>query len=232
MPRGQRETKFPFDRRSVGHVLGLLSARLRADPVHPTNRIHSIYFDTPGWASLEEKRNSDLFKTKVRVRWYADDRTDEPRGNCFFEVKRREGGRRTKERIRTDLSATRLAASPLGSSLVRELPRRVLKSLAAGSSLETGSLMPAMEISYRRWRFEEPVSGASIALDTDIHVARVDDTRLPRPRPECLDEAVLEVKGEWTELPPALADLTPLGVTKRSFSKYGLCCEQQFGRAI
>lgn len=218
----EHEAKFPLDARRVGLVLGLLGARALPDPDHPDGRVNSVYFDTLDLRSFAEKLNSDFSKTKVRARWYADPQSGEPLGVVHLERKRREGTRRSKQRLTTDVPAARLAAASLSSSLVAALPT----PLWSEGSPPHGPLVATLEVSYRRRRFVDPASGARLALDTDIRVSRTNATFYPSPPPFALDRAVLEVKGPIADLPPALEGLRRLGCRRGSFSKYGACVEQ------
>ncbi len=218
----EHETKFVFDARRAPHVVARLRARCVPDPVYPAGIVSSIYYDTPSWHSFDEKRNSDLLKTKVRARWYADVETGEPVGVAFLEAKLRNGSRRRKVRIRTDVPAEELAQAELAARVVLELPRLLE---AEGVALP-GSLLPALEIAYTRVRFDEPRSGARLCVDDNIRVSRTNAARLPHARPVALGVGVLEVKGALKDLPPTLAELRALGCRRGSFSKYAECLER------
>ena len=49
-----------------------LDSVCRRDPEFPAAVVWTIYYDTPAFASLGEKINSDYLKRKIRVRWYSD----------------------------------------------------------------------------------------------------------------------------------------------------------------
>ncbi len=214
---GERETKFVFDARRAPHVLGLLRARCRPDGTYPAGIVSSIYYDTPGWYHLDEKRNGDYVKAKVRVRWYAAIESREPVGHAWLEAKLKRGARRRKLRRETEITGARLAGLPLDGRELLELPRR----LRAEGLPIPGNLRPTFEIAYERHRFVERETGARICVDTDIRVPRVNPARVPPPPPMPRREAVLEVKGELDDLPPSLADLRRIGCRKQAFSKYG-----------
>jgi hypothetical protein len=218
-PEGERETKFVFDASRALQVLGLLRARCRPDAAHPAGLVSSVYFDSPDWFHLDEKRNSDHEKTKVRVRWYADLVTGEPRGMAFLEVKGKLGAVRRKLRVPTDVPAEHLAALPLESREMRELPRRLLAANVGVSQ----ALVPAFQITYERRRFVEPSTRARLCVDTAIRVPRTNRARLPRAHPKALDVGVFEMKSALDDLPSTLTALRDLGCRKQSFSKYMGC---------
>ena len=159
-PDAEHETKFVLPGRARAQVLGRLRALCAADASHPVGIVSSIYYDSVGWRSVAEKRQSDYIKTKVRVRWYADAATGEPLGRAFIEAKIRTGTRRLKVRIDTEIPAARMSRLPLDDREVLELPR----ILAQAGFVLPGPILPVFEVSYARHRFVEPETKARYPL--------------------------------------------------------------------
>jgi hypothetical protein len=206
------ETKYRLPAAAAAAARVLLAGVCRPERPHPEGVVHTIYFDTPGHASREEKLASEYLKTKVRVRWY------EESPGAWIEIKRRVGSRREKRRALLPFPVATLGVAALGS------PRLRIPELAAllGEPLDA-ELRPVLHLRYRRARFELPALGARLALDTEIR---------PLARPfhggaltGALDVAIVEVKGSSRELPAPLAPLAELGAVRSSFSKYAAAWE-------
>jgi len=217
-PQGEHETKYVLPNLRAGAALKWLTARCRPDPEYPEGIVSSIYYDTRDWRFLNEKVNSDYFKTKARLRWYSD-MDGKPLGNSFMEAKFRTGSRRRKVRVATTYTGSWLSTVPLNAPMLRSIP----EILRPESVLLPAALLPAFVVRYRRHRFIEPTTGARIALDSDIAAPRTNPQMVARTSGSKLREAVFEFKGALTSLPGFLHQLTALGCHKTSFSKYSLC---------
>lgn len=68
----EHELKFVFRNGFAREIVSWLEGRCLPDPEYPKGRVNSIYYDLRDHRLLDEKRNSDFLKTKVRLRWYAD----------------------------------------------------------------------------------------------------------------------------------------------------------------
>ena len=90
------ELKFVGERASSQPVRCWLQKVCKPDPSFAEGVVFTIYYDTPMLECLDEKRNSDYLKTKIRLRWY--NVTGTQSDNAFLEVKRRYGARREKIR--------------------------------------------------------------------------------------------------------------------------------------
>ena len=227
----EHETKFSFDARFVGRVLGLLRARCRPDTRYPEGIVRSIYYDSHRWAFVGEKLNSDFLKTKVRLRSYARPQDGTPLGHGFLEAKFKFGSCRRKLRIETDWSAEHIAQLALEGPELALIPELLTEADSGFQGPLPGPLLPVFEIEYRRRRFVEPRSRARLSIDTEIRVSRVNSTRLPPARELAFPRAVLEVKGDSQDLPVSLRELKALGCEKEAFSKYGTCF-QWLDRAV
>jgi len=211
----EREVKFSVPSGRVAAVRHWLRTTCLADAQFPSALVWTIYFDTPGAQSLDEKRNSDYLKTKLRVRWYATDGRA-PSGPAFVELKFRIGSRRGKTRVTLPWSAEELAGRPLTDPVFRELPDR----LRQDGMLPGAGWRPMLQLRYQRERLVEPVSRARLSLDDAIAVEAVNPRHLSALSLGPLPVAVLEVKSQLETLPPRLHALTHLGARKCAFSKY------------
>lgn len=177
--------------------------------------VWTIYYDTAGFLSLDEKLNSDYLKTKVRLRWYG---TPEgiPQGSVFIEAKLRVGTRRDKVRVRLDVPAEHLAGKALTDPLLQTVPRLLLDH---GIVLGPG-WVPMLALRYRRSRFVDSASGTRINFDRDINAVAVNHRYLFACNTGPLPLALVETKGLVDGLPPRLHPLVRLGARKTTFSKY------------
>jgi hypothetical protein len=216
------ETKFVFSRGRLHVLRRWLECRCPPHPLFPASIVSSIYFDTRGWRSLGEKINSDLFKLKARLRWYANFETKEPEEAVQLEAKFKRGRERGKLRIPVDVSGRTLSGLALDHA---EIPDVGALLRAQGVDFP-GLVFPAFRIDYRRMRFVDPAMRANLCLDYDIHVPCTNRRLVRRHDPRHLDRGVFEVKGRSAELPPALRPLIKLGCRKQSFSKYLACYER------
>jgi hypothetical protein len=205
-------------------VLGWLAHACRPDGRYAANRVCSIYYDTPGLTLLDEKRNSDYLKRKVRLRWYAAVAgAPAPAASpAFIEVKLRVGSFRHKLREPVPQDGTELARLSLEHPHLLEMPARLRPH---GLPLPPG-LVPVMRVDYIRHRFVDRATGERISLDCAISAPATAPRVLPAVPGARLPVAVLEVKGTSGELPPALRGLASRWVRQGAFSKYAACVEK------
>ncbi|MBL7215988.1 MAG: VTC domain-containing protein [Phycisphaerae bacterium] len=188
----------------------------------------AVYYDTYQWRFLREKINSDFFKTKIRLRWYADIDTEEAGESVFLEVKRKAGACRKKERFDTSFSGSRLSQIPLEHPDLLEV-----RSYLCDCGVVTAEpVWPVFVISYRRRRYIEPVTQSRLCLDYDICVPQVNPIFMRSARRICLRHAVFEMKGNLRELPVSLHPLISLGCRKEAFSKYSVCYQHITGVSL
>ena len=224
----QHEIKFVLPAFRVDAVRRYLRRACLQDAQYPAATVSTIYFDTPGLESLEEKRNSDYAKTKLRLRWYENDGAEGP-SPAFLEIKKRLGSRREKHRLELDAGCHPLQMIRSGSLDDPRL-RRLVCGAGPGDPSWRARLRPVLLLRYRRERYRDPINGARISLDSDIlSVAAHPALKAPRGgRPAgsgLLSNAVVEFKSPSAWLPPALRHLTLLGCRRASFSKYEACFE-------
>lgn len=210
------ESKYVAASHIAPQMLRRLEASCRADGEHPTNRVHSVYFDTPQLEAIAEVDNGDYHKLKIRLRWYTDAGGAATTG--YLECKRKRGPQRAKGRVAVPDFDSEL---PLHDGRWLRLPPRLA---TAGHPIPRGQLQPTLHISYRRHRFVEPLTGMRLALDSNIRVVRANRrfsalaaiAAVPAPF------MVFEAKGDQRRLPPTLAFVRAFGARRQSFSKYGL----------
>ena len=212
---GERELKFTLPAGRAHLARRRLESVCRRDPEFPAAVVWTIYYDTPAFASLGEKINSDYLKRKIRVRWYSD-LEGCVSGPAFVEAKFRMGTRRSKVRARLAYPADEIARWDLQDRRLLALPLL----LRDQGVLHQQSWQPMMLIRYRRDRFIEPLTDSRVSLDADISGSGANPRFLSAPVRSPLATAVLEVKGGGDELPAALRSLLALGLHKRSFSKF------------
>lgn len=207
------ESKFVAPASLAPRLVARLRHGLSRDPSHPDDRVHSIYFDLAGEPAAAEVQNGDLYKKKVRVRWYGSSGPE----HAWLECKRKFGARRAKLRQPVAGLDPRWPLHHRGWSRV--------SSLLAEAGEGPGHLEPTLHLAYRRRRFVHRPTGLRIAVDDDIRLLathpRHGATSPRRNVPH--DQLVLEVKGEQRELPAQLAFVHGLGLRRGAFSKYGIC---------
>ena len=215
----EHEVKYVVPNAGVPALIPWLRARCRIHPEYAETQISSIYYDFPDWRLLGEKLNSTFLKTKVRLRWYANAHGDGAGETSFLEAKFKVGAHRKKVRFPSPLSRSQARDLPLQSVPFRRLPQM----LHAHGFLQTHGLTPGFQITYTRLRFTHPASCHSFCLDYNIHVPRVNTSRLGRTGRGFLPRAVLEQKGPENQLSPLLGWLPHFGLQRGSFSKYSTC---------
>ena len=211
----ERELKFVVPSSRADFVARLLQTLCRPDGQYPDADVWTVYYDSPGFDSLDEKLNSDYLKTKIRLRWYAPP-GGTGRGPVFLEAKQRVGNRRDKIRARLPVTAETLVGRRLDDPAFR-----LAADLLAAKGIVLGpDWQPMLALRYRRRRFVDVSSGARVSLDSDITATSVNPRYLFARRLGPLRVAVVEVKGVAEVLPHVLRPLLPVGLRKESMSKY------------
>ena len=226
------EQKYIFIAPQQNVILDWLNYCCIRDPKFPLAFISSIYFDTPTLDLYREKRNGDYLKCKVRLRWYTDlqDSAPDSQIKCYLEIKRKYGSIRQKDRIELTMPSRSLHHNTFSDDAIVSLPSRVYDLLYFPRSI----LVPTLLIQYTRYRFLDPHTHSRIALDTDICCPSANSAYFPALLPVHLGIAVLEIKGQHTQLLPCFNPIADY-LTKEPFSKYAHCCErllQPLGRRL
>jgi hypothetical protein len=213
------ERKFVGDLADRPFVLGLLDAWLPPDRRHGTGHVNSVYFDTPGLRSWNEKANGDNLKRKVRARWYGRPGDLGRETSVFLELKRRVGSARDKSRVETKVPSDLLLRAPLSDP--------AWPALFAANADRLGEPVgpdwtPVCRVEYDRVRYDDPENGGRVAVDWDIS-AVPNGERFPWAAPVALGALVCEFKNRGGSPPRWSEALRNAGLRLRSFSKYGEC---------
>ena len=211
----ERELKFVLPASRADIAARLLRTLCKPDGRYPDADVWTIYYDSPGFDSLEEKLNSDYLKMKIRVRWYAPP-GGPAEGPVFLEAKQRVGNRRDKVRVLLPMTADTLVSRRLDDAVFESLPGR----LADKGIMLGGDWQPMLLLRYRRRRFVDPLTGTRLSLDSDIAAVSVNHRHLFTRNLGPLPIAVVECKGLADVLPGHLRPLISLGLRKQSLSKY------------
>lgn len=214
------ETKYVARNAHAPKIRAWLDTKFQRDTEYPETIISSIYFDDKNMSFLAEKEESDHVKSKFRIRWYEDIKTETPSDICFLEFKHKIGERRFKKRVKTEnkFFDLDLASTKFGNA-VDELRR------FEGEILN--HVYPSFIVSYTRHRYIVQNTGIRLCIDSNINVKKVNQ-RIIRStiKPKYLDQCVFELKGETARLPGSLNFIEQLGARKDSFSKYEQCYRQ------
>jgi hypothetical protein len=233
------EQKFFIPPRRQALALALLQRTCRPDPLHPTDQVNSLYFDTFDLDQHQRSDGGDFAKDKVRIRWYGREHDPHARssgdapaggdGGCsrsarsaavsvWLELKSRRGFASTKQRSNLIVPAEALSFGALARGVV---PSRTLTEVIAGFGFfPRGHLRPVVAISYRRYRFVEPRTGFRISIDSRIRSSMVMSGLGIGERGLELPGAVVEVKGPVFDVPLVLRPLAEIGSSWTRYSKY------------
>jgi hypothetical protein len=217
------ERKFYVTPRQVGIAYGLLRQVCRPDGEYPTGLVNSLYFDSFDLDEHHKSMSGDFRKDKVRIRWYGDNGGPDGARTIYVELKSKQGFAGTKRRLKMEVPAHRLAMPHLARGIV---PRAFLSNtLSSFGYFPSKMLSPVVKITYRRYRFTEPITGQRVALDCQIRSTMLG----PRPgngeKELALPGAVIEIKGTSIELPATLKRIGMLDVDWSRFSKYSACVD-------
>ncbi len=197
----------------------MLRSAALPDPEHPYGVVNSVYLDTPGLESYFDALNGNFHKQKVRIRWYGEPSPDEE-VTLFLEVKSKEGFVGRKTRIERPAAGRELEEEAIGRTVAGLGAGALLAKLGVRSS---GWLRPVVQIRYRRHRFVDPLSQTPLSLDLSIRSRLLDPALALSPGWLELRNAVIEVKGTATRLPPSLLALRRDVPVWTSYSKYAQC---------
>lgn len=223
-----RECKYVSGRVGADASARLVAAFAEADPAHPAGELESVYYDTPALDAWREKANGDVFKRKVRVRWYRGGGGAVRR--VFLEVKDRIGAARDKARFSFEWDAAFLDGAPLTDPGFAELLRA--GTAAAGFDLPVAALVPTVSIRYARRRFVCPATGSRVSVDSSILCPRANEALFPFAGPAECPLVVVEAKSATVREWPFGPALVRAGFRLRSFSKYGFFLEHQLAGAF
>lgn len=215
--RGAREErKYPIAEGRADLLAAWIAARIAPDPDYPRGVITSCYYDSPSLDAYWEAADGFWGKAKLRLRWYGAP-VDAAAG-CWLELKRREGARGRKLRLRLEVGAGVELAEGM------RLPGRgqlsdALRELGAPAA---PTLEPTALIRYERRRWSDAASDLRVSIDSRVRAAaaRRGSAWLHVP-----DGAVLELKSAGP-LPARLQGLERLGLRREAHSKYAIAVER------
>lgn len=219
------ERKFIAGASALPQALAVLSIHCVPDPKYPEGVIESVYFDDPRFTAYWEKRNGDILKRKVRIRWYPGPTARSRTTTAFFEIKDRICAARDKRHLAFEADAAFLYDAPLKDEGWRKLLRE--RAEAAGESLHD-DLDPVISIRYKRYRFVCPLTRARISLDYDLESPRSNERLFPGSSPISSPVIVCEAKSPGLRSWSWTGTLARCGFQAESFSKYGLFMDRRF----
>lgn len=218
------ERKIVIAPRYAGYVIAWLKHACRPDPLYPLNAINSLYFDTPDLDAYYQCLNGDIYKDKVRLRWYDRPDTDHD-VKAYIEVKSKTGFNTVKQR-----KQILIPGAALGDDIVPggRIQQEVAKTLPELGYVLPRPMQPLIVISYRRYRFIDPSSNMGISYDVQIaSQMAVGSAAKWAPRLE-LNATVLEIKSETMTVPEVLRSLRNIQLIWSAFSKYAKCLGSHF----
>lgn len=223
----EHEIKYLLPASTASSLIAWTASACLRDERYPPARVHTVYYDTPGLALLNEKIDSDYLKTKVRLRWYAD--RDGRAGEALFaEAKFRVGSLRQKVRVRLTALGNDASTLPLHDRAWIDW----LEPLRAQSPPLPAALAPVLGLRYTRHRFRDAAGGgARVTIDEGITLDRLNESIIRGRISGALPHAVLEYKSRRPDLPAMLAPVVRFGGRRGSWSKYLVCYQHVAGVA-
>lgn len=164
----------------------------------------------------------------MRIRWYVEDYREGVAIPVFIELKSRQGFASSKQRRWLLVPAPQLEHPALARGIVSRTT--LLETLAGFGHFPDKPLQPVILITYRRYRYNEILTGVRVSFDYDIRGVMI-SAGAGRPAVKggiALPGGVIEVKGPTLEMPLMLRRIRLLDVDWSRFSKYGACLDAFF----
>jgi hypothetical protein len=217
------ERKYYLPPAKVGFAYGLLTQLCIPDVGFASEQINSLYFDTSGLDQYERSASGDYSKDKIRIRWYGENKDLCEAETIFIELKSKRGFANTKQRLKLQVPAEKLALDNMGKGII---PRSILmNTLASFGYFSFEMFQPVIKISYWRYRFSEMITGQRVSLDCHIRSTMVFPGLGNGQKELELPGAVIEIKGRSMELPVTLMRAQILDADWTRFSKYSACID-------
>ena len=145
-----------------------MQAYFPPDPIYPEGQINTLHFVTIDLDGIQDKRNGEYCKNKLRVRWYGA--TPEARLPQKAYIENKMAFLREKRKMRVEIELTNDQRNhPFNiKSWSNTIEQRFSKLLFNYNK----PLIPLMISKYQRQRYNDPGSDLRIALDQNIHVSR------------------------------------------------------------
>lgn len=217
-PTERFEQKFFVLPRDTGFAYAFLRQICRFDREYPQGQVNTLYFDTPELDQYMRSVSGDFRKDKVRVRWYDDPQDQGKTMPVYLELKTRQGFVSSKRRQRFMVPTDDLRLANLNRGIFEG--NALLDTLASFGHFPEAPLRPVIAVSYRRYRFNEILTGVRVSLDLHIRSSVVAGGLGFGERDLELRGGVVEVKGQTLELPPTLRKMKMLDTDWGRFSKY------------
>jgi hypothetical protein len=222
-PRFERKfylpsSKIPFARHLLVHCC-------RRDRQYPEGIVNSVYYDTSDLEFFCDSVDGNYIRNKVRIRWY-----DGPQQKCetthvYMELKSKNGYAGSKQRKMHLVPSGHLNNGGMQNGLIDYTTLR--QGLAQFDYFPKKCLQPVILISYNRLRFEDILTGSRVSLDWNIRSILVSPQLNRQEGSLLMRGGVIEIKGQSTDIPPALQSIRHLGTDWSRYSKYAACMESQ-----
>lgn len=209
------ERKYLVAPQAQEFILAYLRHATLPDRSFPMSRVASVYYDTPDLAAYEQSADGDVYKQKVRIRWYGYPSRDRPE-QVYLEMKAKLGWHTLKRRKPLWLPGAVLAEGAPAAMVGQEVLEGALREWDYTPQAE---LFPVVFISYHRHRFRDLQHNLSLNYDVGIACALLRDGVLQRAQVE-FPTTVLEIKGDTLAFPPTLRGLERFLSPWTAFSKY------------
>jgi len=222
------ERKFFILPRNIGFAYAILRQICRVDSKYPEGQVNSLYLDTPDFEQYIRSESGDFRKEKIRIRWYGQPGNQQVPVPVFLELKSRQGFASSKQRRRLLASAQNLELAHLGSGIIDKTT--FVNTMAEFGHFPSRPLQPIILICYRRYRFNEMLTGTRVSFDYNIVSSVVVPGLGYRERELRLEGGVIEVKGPTLELPVTLRRIRLLDADWSRFSKYSQCIDSHLSQ--
>lgn len=224
-PNGTRfERKFFVPSSKIPFASHMLVHCCPRDRQYPEGVVNSIYYDTSDLEFFCDSDEGNYIRNKIRVRWY-----DNPQLNgtipVYLELKSKNGFAGSKQRIKHLIPSDRLHNGGLKKGLIDYTTLR--QGLAQFGYFPTECLLPMILISYNRLRFEDLLTGTRVSLDWNIRSTLISPLLNRQEGSLLMHGGVIEIKGQSTDIPPAMQSIRHLGTDWSRYSKYAACMESQ-----
>jgi hypothetical protein len=217
------ERKFFIQPENIGFAYALLCQLCKPDYFYPFEQINSLYFDTLDLSQHARSLEGEFRKDKIRIRWYRTlDHYDEE-VPVFIELKSREGFTGSKQRKMVSVPCRHLEREYLHDGIISKTD--LITTLAGYNYFPDAPVYPVIEISYRRYRFIELLTGMRVSLDYNIQSTMINRVFGNGEKELKVAGGVIEVKGDTMELPVTLRQMKLLDIDWSRFSKYSLCLD-------
>ena len=222
------EQKFFVLPRNVGFTYALLRQFCRLDNEYPEEQVNSLYFDTEDLEQHVKSSSGEFRKDKIRIRWYHTLEDYKEEVPIFLELKSREGFISSKKRQKLLVPMQHLETASLSKGII-SMTELINTITSFGHFLEA-PVHPIIVISYRRYRFNELLTGMRVTLDYNIRSTMVKRSLGYGERELKLAGGVIEVKGQEMELPVTLQRMKLLDLDWSRFSKYSYCIDSHLSQ--